>query len=158
MKAVELYEKDFYQWANHNADLLSSGDFGKADIGHIAEEIRDMAGRERRELFNGLRVLLAHLLKWQAQPEHRSRSWRVTILNQRYEIAALLDEMPSLRRLLEDALPTAYRRAMEMAAAETGFARNRFPKECPFPLKKVLDTRFWPRLSPAPARAAPSTS
>ena len=145
MKAVELYERDFYRWAIHNADLLSAGEIAKADIQHIAEEIRDMGSRERRELLSRLRILLAHLLKWQAQPEHQSRSCRVPVLNQRHEIAALLDEMPSLRRLLEEALPTAYGRAVEMAAAETGFPRSRFPKECPFSLKKVLDTRFWPK-------------
>jgi len=145
MKAVELYERDFYRWAIHNADLLSAGEIAKADIQHIAEEIRDMGSRERRELLSRLRILLAHLLKWQAQPEHQSRSWRATVLNQRHEIGALLDEMPSLRRLLEEALPTAYGRAVEMAAAETGFPRSRFPKECPFSLKKVLDTRFWPK-------------
>ena len=145
MKAAELYEKDFYQWAIRNADLLSSGEFAKADIAHIAEEVRDMGSRERRELLGRLRVLIAHLLKWQAQPEHQLRSWRVTILNQRHEIAALLDEMPSLRQLLEDALPTAHRRAVEMAAAETGFPSSRFPKECPFSLKRALDTRFWPK-------------
>jgi len=145
MKAVELYEKDFYRWAIHNADLLSAGEVAKADIQHIAEEIRDMGSRERRELLSRLRVLLAHLLKGQAQPEHRSRSWRGTILNQRHEIAALLDEMPSLHRWLDEGVPTAYRRAVEIAAAETGFPRTGFPKECPFSLKKALDTRFWPK-------------
>ncbi len=145
MKAAELYEKDFYQWAIRNADLLSSGEFAKADIAHIAEEVRDMGSRERRELLSRLRVLVAHLLRWQAQPEHQSRSWRVTVLNLRHEIAASLDEMPSLRQLSEDALPTAHRRAVEMAAAETGFPRSRFPRECPFSLKKALDTRFWPK-------------
>lgn len=47
LKAVELYEKDFYRWAIHNADLLSAGEVAKADIQHIAEEIRDMGSRER---------------------------------------------------------------------------------------------------------------
>ena len=114
MKATELYEKDFYEWTIHNADLLFSGEFAKADVAHIAEEIRDMGIRERRELVSRLRV------------------WRVTKLNQRHEIAALLDEMPSLRDQLEDALPAACRRAVEVAAAETGLPRNRFPTECPF--------------------------
>lgn len=72
------------------------------------------------------------MLKWQLQPEHQNRSWRSTILNQRHEIATLLDQMPSLHRLLEDAVPTAYRRALELAAAETGFPRSRFAKECSF--------------------------
>ena len=60
MKAAELYEKDFYRWSMHNAGLLSAGEVAKADIQHIAEEIRDMGSRERRELLSRLRVLLAH--------------------------------------------------------------------------------------------------
>lgn len=96
-------------------------------------------------------MLFAHLLKWQLQPEHQSRSGSSTVLNERHEIAALLDEMPSLHRLLEEAVPNAYRRAVEIAAAETGFPRSRFAQECPFPLKKVFDTRLWPRSAAEPS-------
>jgi hypothetical protein len=145
VKRSDLHEMDFYRWAMVNAGLLAAGDIAGADLAHIAEEIRDMAIRERRELLSRLRVLIAHLLKWRAQPEHQSRSWRTAILNQRHEIAALLEEMPSLRNGVVEALPKLYKRATEIAAVETGLPRSSFPKECPFTGRQLLDTRFWPR-------------
>ncbi len=48
MNAAELYERDFAEWAVRNAELLRSGRVAEADLDHIAEEIEDMAKRERR--------------------------------------------------------------------------------------------------------------
>ncbi len=45
-----------------------------------------------------------HLLKWRLQPDRRSSRWIGTINIQRREIAALLDDMPSLRRDLAEKL------------------------------------------------------
>ena len=39
------------------------------------------ARRDRREVFSRLVTLLAHLLKREYQPDHRSRSWLATILS-----------------------------------------------------------------------------
>jgi hypothetical protein len=133
MKLADLYEKDFYRWAMENADLLSAGDVAGADLAHIAEEIR---GESFSRSF--IEVARARLIFW-------LRSWRTTKLNQRHEIGALLDEMPSLRKTIEEALPKACKRATEMAAAETGLPRTSFPKECPFTARQLVDTRFWPR-------------
>jgi hypothetical protein len=73
---VEIdYNKDFYNWTLHNADLIRQKKFSEMDIDHIAEEIESMGNRDRRELINRLAVLIAHLLKWQYQPTKRSKSW-----------------------------------------------------------------------------------
>ncbi len=66
------YEKDVVAWAWEQAALLRAGKFASIDIEHIAEEIEDVAKTESRELRSRLAVLLAHLLKWQFQPECRS--------------------------------------------------------------------------------------
>ena len=58
----------------------------EVDWEHLAEEIEAVGGNTRRELRNRLAVLLQHLLKWEYQPELRSRSWRSTIRTQRREI------------------------------------------------------------------------
>jgi hypothetical protein len=100
MSAAELYDLDFYEWTVRNATLLRAGRVSEADLEHIAEEIEDMGKRERRELLSRLGALFAHMLKWQVQPERRSRSWTSTINLQRRELKKLLDEMPSLRRFL----------------------------------------------------------
>src|SRR5258708_37402713 len=94
---TQLYDRDFFEWTQCNAALLRSGRFDQADIEHIAEEIEDMGKREYRELGSRLEVLLQHLLKWQAQPNLRTRGWGSTIKVQRIDIPKLLRGRPSLK-------------------------------------------------------------
>jgi len=54
MNAAELYDRDFAEWAVRNAELLRSGRVAEADLDHIAEEIEDIARRERRAMQNRL--------------------------------------------------------------------------------------------------------
>lgn len=105
-KALErpqaLYDEDLLAWAERQADHLRAGQLDRLDVEHLIEELEAMAGNLRRELKNRLRILLAHLLQWQAQPKRRSRSWAATIAEQRDQIEALLEENPSLRRSLDE--------------------------------------------------------
>ena len=103
-----------------------------------------MGKRERRELVSRLGVLIGHLLKWQAQPDHRSRSWEATIRLQREEISDLLAEMPSLRRYLEANLVKAYRHGVIAASTETLLPVEDFPSTSPFSLDVLLDPNFLP--------------
>jgi Domain of unknown function DUF29 len=52
MSPQELYDRDFFEWTQVNADLLSRGCFETADIAHIAEELADLGKRNRREVPN----------------------------------------------------------------------------------------------------------
>ena len=74
------YEKDVVAWAYEQAALLRAGKLASIDIEHIAEEIEDVGKSEQREFASRMAVLLAHLLKWQFQPERRGNSWTNTIL------------------------------------------------------------------------------
>ena len=69
-----LYETDTYAWAMQQAALLRAGRLSEADIANIAEEMEDLGKSQRRQLRNCMVVLLAHLLKWRAQPESRCAS------------------------------------------------------------------------------------
>ena len=128
----DLYERDFYAWANEQAALLRAGRLSAADIDHIAEEIESMGRSEKRELTSRLAVLLAHLLKWQAQPARRGRSWLLAIREQRREVAQVLGDNPSLRGRLPDIMADAYETALLAAQRETGLAENAFPAACPW--------------------------
>jgi len=139
-----LYETDFFAWSREQADLLRAGRLGQADIEHIAEEIESMGRTEKRELVSRLAVLLMHLLKWRFQPEKRSASWEATVQVQRNRLADHLDDNPSLKPLLPQALASAYRDARLEAAAETGLAVSAFPEACPWTLAQSLDAEFWP--------------
>jgi len=69
------YETDIVAWANEQAQLVRAGRFELLDLEHIAEEIEDVGKSEQRELASRMTILLAHLLKWQFQPEQQGRSW-----------------------------------------------------------------------------------
>lgn len=145
---ADLYEHDFYAWANRQAALLRAGRFDAADIAHIAEEIESMGRTEKRELISRLGVLLMHLLKWRFQPTLRGPSWRATIKVQRRELARHLADNPSLKAKLPDAMVDAYGDAVLNAARETGLDESGFPESCPWPFERIMDPDFWPDASP----------
>jgi hypothetical protein len=143
-KLTISYEQDFYAWTRHNAQLLREGKLAEIDIENIAEELESMGKSEKRELINRLIVLLAHLLKWQFQPEHRSSSWNGTIIEQRRQIKRLLQDSPSLKRLLNAELNESYLDAILDAANDTGMPQATFPPACPYTLEQLLDNGFYP--------------
>jgi hypothetical protein len=139
-----LYETDFYAWANQQAALLRAGKLAAADIEHIAEEIESMGKTEKRELISRLTVLLTHLLKWQFQPVRRGSSWETTIIVQRNDLADHMADNPSLEAKLPDAIAHAYRNAFLIASDETGLPRSTFPAECPWSFDQIMNPEFWP--------------
>jgi hypothetical protein len=132
MGSASKYETDFYAWANEQAELLRTGRVAEADLEHIAEEIASMGRGEKRELVSRLAVLLLHLLKWAHQPERRGKSWRLTIAEQRRQIARHLRDNPSLAASLDEAMADAYGDAVLRAEAETDLPRDFFPWSCPY--------------------------
>ncbi len=145
MEAPNLYEKDFYAWSQESARLMRERKFSELDIDNIAEEIEAMGKRDKRELASRLSSLLMHLLKWQFEAEYRSRSWKLTIMNQRAEIAGLLKDSPSLSHNLKDMSANAYSRARKTAALETGLPATTFPETCPYAQDEILDAEFLPK-------------
>jgi hypothetical protein len=138
------YDDDFFAWTMQQADLLREGALSEIDVANLAEEIEDMGKSLRRELRNRMVVLLAHLLKWQCQPNHRSRSWSGTAREQRRQINDLLAESASLRPVLAQELAPLYSAARGKAADETGFPETTFPADCPFTLAQILAQDFLP--------------
>jgi hypothetical protein len=144
MSPAELYEEDFYEWTVRNAELLRSGRASEADLTNIAEELESLGRHERRALLSRLSVLMAHLLKWKAQYDRRSRSWEITIREQRKAVSKLLKESPSLKTYLKRHLAEAYERAVGDAALETRLPEEDFPPTCPFTLEVLLDLEYLP--------------
>ena len=139
-----LYDRDFFAWSRQQAELLRAGKLAQADIEHIAEEIDSMGRTEKRELISRLSVLLLHLLKWRYQAEKRGPSWEASIRVQRNRLADHLDDNPSLKPLLPQALASAYRDASLEAVAETGLPSSTFPEACPWTVEQVLEGGFYP--------------
>lgn len=141
---MNLYETDFYAWTQHQAEALKQHQWELLDLPNLLEEIAALGRRERQELRNRLGILLGHLLKWQYQPELRGNSWLATIREQRREILTLLQESPSLKPYLQEALPLAYQSGLDLAVRETGLSYSKFPASCPYTWEQSLDAEFFP--------------
>lgn len=144
MTKVVHYETNFYDWALYNAQLLREGRFSEIDVEHIAEELESLGKKDRREIISRFKILLGYLLKWQYQPDYRGRSWRGSIIEQRSEIKDLIAENPSLKPYQQEAVITAYPKAVGLATQETGLNVNVFPSTCPYTMKEILDDQFFP--------------
>lgn len=139
------YESDFHAWAGEQASLLRQGRLAEADVENIAEEIESLGRSEKRELVNRLTVLLAHLLKWQFQPVWRGKSWRLTIKEQRNQLADHLDDNPSLRADLTEAIARAFKHALVEVQKETPLREEDLPAVCPYTPEQILDPEFLPQ-------------
>ncbi|KJU87648.1 protein containing DUF29 [Candidatus Magnetobacterium bavaricum] len=139
-----LYASDFYKWSLKTAELLRQGRFGELDIENIAEEIESLGKSEKKELRNRLAVLIMHLLKWQYQPNKRSKSWESTINVQRVEIKFVLKDSPSLKHIVETIINEAYEKAIVMFQQETRFSQIDLPETCPYTFNQLIDNNFLP--------------
>jgi uncharacterized protein YbcC (UPF0753/DUF2309 family) len=108
-----------YQTAVAVREQLIQGDVEEAIEG-IEELIAALSRADRRELNSQLVRLMAHIIKWQSQPERRSRSWLTSIVNARFEIENLLDFEPSLQPLLPELLSKLFPKAKRIAEKEMG--------------------------------------
>jgi hypothetical protein len=144
MAVQELYDLDFFEWTQRNAELLSRGYFDAADIPHIAEELADLGRRDQREVRNFLTRLIMHLLKWQFQPSHRGESWLKNIIDSRENLDSIFEQSPSLRRHAKGSLARAYGRACKYASVETGLEKSTFPPDCPYSFDQMLNDDFLP--------------
>jgi Domain of unknown function DUF29 len=132
-------DEDLAAWAFHQAMLLRASQWQQLDAVLIAEELEDVGHEQYDKLESALRLILMHLLKWEYQPNRRSRSWTVTIATQRIVLERQLEKNPSLKARLQEALSAGYRRARLEAYAETELPLKTFPEICPYSLSDVRE-------------------
>ncbi len=135
--ATTLYHRDETAWLDQMAALAAAGRADALDLPNLGEYLSDMANRDRREVFSRLVVLLAHLLKWDHQPDRRGGSWRGTVREQRRELRQLLAS-GVLRNYAEDVFADAYAEARGQAADETELDPAVFPTANPWALDDAL--------------------
>lgn len=121
------------------AALLHSGKLAQLDLENLAEEIESWGRQERQELRNRLGILLGHLAKWHYQPEDRSRSWRSTIREQRQRILEQIEENPSLKPYLPEAIAKGYQYGLALVEWETPLDLNTLPQFSPSSIAQILE-------------------
>ena len=139
---TSLYEIDFYQWTIEQSRLLELRKFGDLDLGNLVEEIESLGRQQRAELENRLAILLGHLLKWELQAELRSKSWRLTIKEQRLQIQKLIRKNPSLKPYLSEAIADGFELALVLVERETPLESHDLPQDCPYSVEQIFDNSF----------------
>ena len=133
-----LYDTDFAEWAIHTAKLLRAGRLDELDLENVAEEIEDLARRQKSAVRSQLTRMLEHKIKQMIQPERDGNSWRRSIAGARIKIQRDLEDSPSLRPYLEQNLQRFYRDAVKLAVIETGLEHAKIPEECPWTIEALL--------------------
>ena len=134
---ADLYSEDETGWLEAMAELIRRRDLSELDLDHLSEYLTDMAARDRREVKSRLVILLAHLLKWEFQPDMRSHGWRTTVLNRRQKLVDVAGR-GVLRTHAEAVLSEAYENALKLAEEEAGLPRSSFPESFPYQVEQLF--------------------
>ncbi len=133
-----LYERDEVAWYDAMAALIGQGRTEELDFANLKEILEDMGKRFRREVKSRLRILLAHWLKWEYQPNRRTGGWMATLLTQRSDLKDDLTDSGALYNHAIKVYGEAYKQAVVLAATETGLPPEAFPATCPVTLDELL--------------------
>lgn len=157
--SANLYDRDYYLWLSHTAQLISEGKLAEVDTANLIEEIEDMGRSEKRAIESNLVVVLLHLLKYKYQPEKRTNRrtrlarlprqremsvWKSSIREHRRRLRKAFSASPSLKGYCEEVFSECYQDGREQAADETELPLNTFPPESPFTLDETLNPNYLP--------------
>jgi hypothetical protein len=136
------YDRDFYTWSQEQGRLVREGRWAKVDRENVAEEIESLRREQFNKLESAIRVILIHMLKWDHQPERRSRSWALSLKVMRIDLEDVLSDNPGLKPRIGEAIQRAYRKATVEAARETGLEETKFPTTCPYSFDDITSRAF----------------
>ena len=137
MNWQELAMTSHYQTAVAIKNEIKQGHIQNSTTG-IEELIDALSRSDKRALRSQLTRLMMHIIKWQIQPERRSRSWLATIENARIEIEELLEEEPHLKPQISQLWDKCQNAANRLAKQETGI-KHQFIKLTP---EEVFQTEY----------------
>lgn len=132
------YEEDFAAWLQAQAELLRERRFDELDIPNLVEEVESVGRSEFRSLMSAIELIVFHMMKWDYQVERQGRSWRDTINTQRSVVLKLLEDNPSFRTRLDEAVSRAYPGIPDSVDKVTGVPAHRLPASCPYAWDEIM--------------------
>jgi hypothetical protein len=105
--------------------------------------IEALACSDERELRHRMEILMVHIFKWKTQPPG-TKSWRLTINEQRRQIVALRQDHP---RFTEVYIRARWSRYLHMALAKTADEMDRSPAVDHLSWEEVFDETYDERSS-----------
>jgi Domain of unknown function DUF29 len=139
-----IYDRDVHNWLETTIAQIKQGNLQELDLEHLIEELEGLAGRDRREIEQRLKVLIEHLLKrcYVNLPEC-DRGWEITIIDQRSELIGLLEQSPSLNYHFLQVFDRAFQTALKIVQLE--YPETNFPTTWQFSqeITVMLNEQFW---------------
>ena len=136
---------DIHAWALRQERALRDGRSAEFDLARLADEIDALGISEYKAFESALMRLLQHLLKWDFQPERRSRSWALTVRTQRLHAGRALKRSPSLGARRFEILDEAYALAQVVMLRETGLPDSAVPEANPYTFDEAMTREIaWP--------------
>lgn len=132
------HEDDLYTWTVEQMALLRSRELNKIDTDNIIAELLFVGKDLLRRLHSSIAVLTMHLLKWDYQPEKRSRSWVLTVREQRRRIERLLRDNPSLRSKAVEVYEAGYADGRNRAIDEMAVPEGMLPLASPYVFEEIM--------------------
>lgn len=143
---LAAYGNDPYTWALEQAELLRRGRVDLIDTTHIADEIEALVHYLADKLRSDLTRLLQHLVKWDYQVDHRSRSWALSIQEHRRRVERQLRKGPGLKSILGELLEEAYSDGRRHALDETNLPLAAVPEVSPYLWEEIMTRPIvWPQ-------------
>lgn len=132
------YLEDYGAWITAQIELIRDGQFDELDLEHLLEEVEGLARSNFDAFKSAIRIVLIHMLRWDVQPEYRIRSWATSINGHRIRVVEALEESPSYKSRVDEAVRKAYRLARYHAAKKTRRSVEHFPDTCPFTFDEIM--------------------
>ncbi len=137
-----LYEDDLHEWASRQAALIREKRIDEPILCILLKNLMTLGSELYRRLESAFTVLFAHMLKWDHQPESRSRIWEATIREQRKRIVRLLEKNPSLRSKSAEAMAEGYEYGRDRASGQSDLPLESFPEKSNYSTHDVMDREF----------------
>ena len=133
-----LYEADYGAWIEAQAGLLRERRFDDLDFENLLDEVESLGRSNFNGFVSAIRIVIVHMLKWDAQVDFRTRSWALSIEEHRRRVRQELEDSPSYKARLNTAIERAYKRARFDAAFETKLPFDSYPTDCPFTFEEIM--------------------
>ncbi len=126
------YDQDYGAWLGHQVALLKAGRWSELDKDRLIDEVESLGRSDFKGFVSAIEIVIVHMLKWDRQPDKRSRSWIASIEEHRARIEQELEDSPSYKSRTDEAVGRAFRTARIIASGETGLDLRSFPADNPY--------------------------
>lgn len=138
-RSEPAYDEDYAAWLENQIALMRVDRWADVDKDNLLDEVESLGRSDFKSFASAIRIVLIHMLKWDHQPERRTRSWQASITEHRLQIGEELRDSPSYRARIDEAVERAYAIARARASGETGLPLSAFPQTCPYDWGTIMN-------------------